>query len=342
MSIVLVTGGSGFVGSHVIIKLLKAGHSVRTTVRDLKRQPDVRKMLAVGGVQDSGSNLSFFAADLTNDAGWNEATEGCEYVMHVASPFPIETPKHEDELIIPAREGTLRVLRAARDCKVKRVVITSSFAAIGYGQKEKHNFDENDWTDVTGSDVQPYTKSKTLAERAAWDFIEKEGNGLELSVVNPVGIFGPALGPDFSSSIGIIKQIMDGALPAAPRIYFGAVDVRDVADLHVLAMTAPQAKGERFLAIAGAELSVLDAAKILRNKFGKYAAKAPKSEMPDWLMKVMVLFVPKFKDVVPQLGVKRTATHEKATRMLGWSPLTNEECIIASGQSLIDLGLLKS
>lgn len=341
MSIVLVTGGSGFVGSHVIIKLLQAGHTVRTTVRDLKREPDVRGMLRVGGIQDAG-NLSFFAADLKNDAGWKEATAGCEYVMHVASPFPIENPRHEDELIIPAREGTLRVLRAARDCNVKRVVVTSSFAAIGYGQPGKRNFDENDWTNVDGSDVQPYTKSKTLAERAAWNFIKDEGNGLELTTVNPVGIFGPALGPDFSSSIGIIKQILEGALPAAPRIYFGAVDVRDVADLHLLAMNKPEAKGERFLAIAGPELSVLDAAQILREKFGKYAAKAPKSEMPDWLMKLMVLFVPKFKDVVPQLGVRRNATHEKAARMLGWSPRSNEECVIASGQSLIDLGLLKT
>src|SRR5487761_1898428 len=184
MSTVLVTGGSGFIGSHSILQLLAAGHRVRTTVRSLKREGDVRAMLNEGGAEP-GDRLSFAAADLEKDAGWREAAAGCEYVLHVASPFPSTVPKHEDELIVPAREGALRVLRAARDAGVKRVVLTSSFAAIGYGQKEQAGpFDETNWTNLDGPDVLPYVKSKTLAERAAWDFISKEGGGLELSVVN--------------------------------------------------------------------------------------------------------------------------------------------------------------
>jgi nucleoside-diphosphate-sugar epimerase len=203
--LVLVTGGSGFIGAHCILQLLNAGYRVRTTVRSLEREADVRAMLKAGGAEP-GDGLSFVAADLENDAGWAEAAAGCAYVLHVASPFPQSVPKHEDELIVPAREGALRVLRASRNARVKRVVLTSSFAAIGYGQKEqKTPFDETNWTNPDGDDVQAYVKSKTLAERAAWDFIAKEG-GLELAVVNPVGVFGPVLGPDYSTSILLVQR----------------------------------------------------------------------------------------------------------------------------------------
>jgi len=215
---VLVTGGSGFIGSHCILQLLAAGHQVRTTIRSLKREADVRAMLKVGGAE-LGERLSFFAADLESDAGWREAVAGCDYVLHVASPLPPSVPKHEDDLIVPAREGTLRVLRASRDAGVKRVVVTSSFAAIGYGHKVRETpFTEADWTDPTGDDVAPYTKSKTLAERAAWDFLAREGGGLELSVINPVGVFGPVLGPDYSASILLVQRMMEGAMPGAPPI----------------------------------------------------------------------------------------------------------------------------
>src|ERR1700733_11123729 len=248
MSKVLVTGGSGFIGSHAIVQLLAAGYQVRTTVRDLKREGDVRAMLRNGGVEPDG-RLSFVTANLTSDTGWAEAVAGCEYVLHVASPLPPAVPKHEDELIVPARDGALRVLRAARDAGVKRVVLTSSFAAVGYGHPPSDRpFSEKDWTDPNGPDVGPYVKSKTLAERAAWDFIAREGGSLELSVVNPVGVFGPVLGPDFSPSIQIVQRLMDGAVPGCPRLSFGVVDVRDVADLHLRAMTDPAAQGERFLA----------------------------------------------------------------------------------------------
>src|SRR5579871_3780863 len=204
---VLVTGGSGFIGSHTILQLLAAGHQVRTTVRNLQREDGVRSMLRRGGAA-AVERLSFIAADLEKDMGWAEAVDGCEYVLHVASPFPETVPKHEDELIVPAREGTLRVLRAARDAGVKRVVLTSSFAAIGYGHPEQEApFNETSWTDSNADDVLPYTKSKTLAERAAWDFMTREGGSLELAVINPTGIVGPTLSRDYATSVGLVKRL---------------------------------------------------------------------------------------------------------------------------------------
>ncbi|MCK9915195.1 aldehyde reductase [Microbacteriaceae bacterium K1510] len=342
MSVVLVTGGSGFVGSHCILQLLSSGHHVRTTVRNLQREVDVRALLKRAGT-DPEDRLSFVAADLQHDTGWTEAVAGCDYVLHVASPFPPSVPKNEDELIVPAREGTLRVLRAARDAGVKRVVITSSFAAIGYGHEPRvAPFDESDWTDLNGANIAPYYKSKTLAERAAWDFIAREGNGLELSIVNPVGIFGPALSSDMSTSILLIQRLMSGSLPGCPRLYFGIVDVRDVADLHLRAMMHPAAKGERFLAIADNVLSMHDVATVLRNRMGAAARKVPQRQLPNWLMHVVALFDPAARLVLPELGKKKNATNEKARRLLQWSPRSSEEAIVATAQSLLDLGLLKS
>jgi nucleoside-diphosphate-sugar epimerase len=348
MSTILVTGGSGFIGSHSILRLMADGHRVRTTVRSLKREGDVRAMLKNGGavlagaILDGPGQLSFIAADLENDAGWAEAAAGCEYVLHVASPFPSRVPKHEDELIVPAREGALRVLRAARDAGVKRVVLTSSFAAIGYGHPRRDQpFDERSWTDPNGEDVLPYVKSKTLAERAAWDFIDREGRGLELSVVNPVAVVGPVLGPDFSTSIFLVQRMMDGAMPGCPRLYFGVVDVRDVVDLHVRAMTDPAAKGERFLAVAGDFMSMVDIAKVLKNRMGPAARRVPTRQLPDWLVRLAALRDPAVKQILPELGKRKNATNEKARRVLGWTPRSNEESIVATAESLVRLGLLK-
>ena len=338
---ILVTGGSGFIGSHCILQLLAAGHQVRTTVRSLKREGDVRAMLKEGGAEP-GNRLSFIAADLENDAGWPEAVAGCDFVLHVASPFPATVPKSEDELIVPAREGALRVLRASRDAGVKRVVLTSSFAAIGYGQKpQQQPFNETNWTDPNAADVLPYAKSKTLAERAAWDFIAKEGGNLELSVVNPVGVSGPVLGPDYSTSILFVQRMMDGAVPGCPKLYFGAVDVRDVADLHMRAMTDRAAKGERFLAVAGDFISVLDMAKILKRRMGAAAKRVPTRELPNWLVRVAALRDPAVKQILPELGKRKNATNEKARSLLGWAPRSNEESIVATAESLVRLGLLK-
>jgi nucleoside-diphosphate-sugar epimerase len=341
MSKVLVTGGSGFIGGHAILQLLAAGHQVCTTVRSMNRESDVRATLKQAGTEP-GERLSFFVADLLNDTGWPAAVAGCDYVLHVASPFPAAIPQHEDELIVPAREGSLRVLRAARDAGVKRVVLTSSFAAIGYGHRPQTSpFNETDWTDPNGEDVTPYVKSKTLAERAAWDFIAKEGRGLEQSVVNPVGVFGPVLGHDYATSILIVQRLMDGAMPGSPKLCFGIVDVRDVVDLHLRAMTHPAAKGERFLAVAGDFMWIAEMAKVLKARLGSAAKRVPRRELPNWLVRLAALREPAVKQIIPELGKTKNATNEKARRVLGWTPRSNEDAVVATAESLVRLGLLK-
>jgi nucleoside-diphosphate-sugar epimerase len=340
MSLVLVTGGSGFIGGHCVLRLLAQGHHVRTTVRSLAREPEVRAFLKRAGAE-GGDRLTFAAADLERDAGWPEAVAGSDFVLHVASPFPPTVPKHEDELIVPAREGALRVLKAARAAGVKRVVLTSSFAAIGYGHRPQTiPFDERDWTDVSGDDVSAYAKSKTLAERAAWDFIAKEG-GPELSVVNPVGVFGPVLAPDTSTSILVVQRLMDGALPGLPQMAFGVVDVRDVADLHLRAMTDPRAKGERFLATAGDFMTFREIALTLKSRLGAAARRVPTRELPNWLVRVASLADPAVRQITPELGKSKNATSEKARRLLGWAPRSREDALVATAESLILLGLLK-
>jgi len=338
---VLVTGGSGFIAMHCIVKLLAAGHPVRASVRSLAREPEVRATLKAAGA-DAGDRLSFVVADLTADAGWADAVAGCDYVLHVASPFPLNVPKHEDELIVPAREGALRVLRAARAAGVKRVVQTSSFAAVGYGHPQMDRpFTEHDWSRPDGEGITAYAKSKTLAERAAWDFMAREGGDMELAVVNPVGVFGPVLGADFSTSIEIVKRMLDGALPAVPRITFGVVDVRDVADLHLLAMTHPEAAGERFLAVSGDFASLREIGLILKRRMGEAARRAPTRELPDWLVRVVALFDKSVGQVVPELGKRKNATSDKARRVFGWTPRSVEDAVVATAESLQRLGLLK-
>lgn len=339
--LVLVTGGSGFLGAHCILALLKAGYRVRTTVRSARREADVLAMLKAGGVEP-GDRLSFAMADLTSDAGWPQAVAGCDYVLHIASPFPPGVPKHEDDLIIPAREGALRVLRAARDAGVKRVVLTSSFAAIGYGKAPPYGrpFTEESWTDPT-TKVSAYVKSKTLAERAAWDFIAAEGGSLELAVVNPVGIFGPVLGSDHSTSTEFVQRMMNGAMPGLPRMSFGVVDARDVADLHVRAMTNPAAKGERFLAVSGDFMTLREIAQTVKRRLGDAAARVKTRELPDWLVRIVGLFDPEAAQLVTELGKVKNATNAKAVRVLGWAPRSREDALAATGESLVRLGLLK-
>jgi len=243
---------------------------------------------------------------------------------------------------VPAREGALRVLRAARAAGVKRVVLTSSFAAIGYGHPpQAEPFNETYWTDPQGDDVLPYAKSKTLAERAAWDFIAREGGPLELAVVNPVGVFGPVLGADYATSILLVQRMMDGAMPGCPRLQFGVVDVRDVAGLHLLAMTHPAAGGERFLALAGDFMALVDIAKVLKDRMGASARRVPTRQLPDWMVRLAALRDPAVKQILPELGKAKNATNEKARRVLGWTPRSNEEAIVATAESLVRLGLLK-
>jgi nucleoside-diphosphate-sugar epimerase len=340
MSQVLVTGGSGFIGCHCIAALLGAGHRVCTTVRHAGREADVRSMLAAAGA-GSIDRLSFASAELGSDAGWNAAAEGCDYVLHVASPFPADRPSHEDELIVPARDGTLRVLKAAHAAGAKRVVLTSSFAAIGYGHPPRATpFDESDWT-LPGAGVSAYAKSKTLAERAAWEFVAGQEGSPELSVVNPVAVFGPALGPWYSTSIRLIKRMLEGRMPGNPKLYFGVVDVRDVADLHLLAMTHPAAAGERFLATAGEFMSLQEIAQVLKSGMGESARRVRTRQLPDWLIRAAAWFNPLAREILPELGKRKSGSSAKARRMLGWQPRSSDEAVLAAGQSLVRLGLLE-
>lgn len=341
MARVLVTGASGFVAQHLILQLLAKGYSVRGTLRSMKRADEVRAVLAQ---HDPGAkDIELVEADLGADAGWTEAVKGCEFVQHVASPFPAVHPKDEMELIRPARDGALRVLRAAKAAGVKRVVMTSSMAAIAYGHGDKRAevSDETMWSNPDGPDNTPYTKSKTIAERAAWDYVAGkshggEGKGLELAVINPTGILGPALSKDVSTSLEIPIRLMNGKTPGLPRLGFSFVDVRDVAECHVKAMEIPAAAGERFIASEDF-VWFSEAAAMVREAFPAYDAKIPKRNVPDWLLKVMAVFQPIYKQTVTELGRTRRANNTKATRVLGVKFRTAKEALLSSAQSLIDL-----
>ncbi|WP_434031126.1 SDR family oxidoreductase [[Pseudomonas] boreopolis] len=335
---VLVTGGTGFIAQHCILALLREGYRVRTTVRSLAREAEVRANLKTGGAEPR-DRLAFVEADLGDDRGWAEAIAGCSHVLHGASPTPSGDQVREEDWVRPAVDGNLRVLRAARDAGVKRVVLTSAFGAICAGHPElKRPFDETDWSKLDG-DIWPYQKSKTLSERAAWDFIAREGGGLELSAVNPTAVVGPVLGPDYSHSIRMITDMLDGQR-GVPKINCGFVDVRDVADLHLRAMTHPAAKGERFLATAGESLWLIDVAKVLRRRLGTPARKAPMWELPNWVIRLAARRNPRIKGIATLLGRNMNATSEKAIRLLGWTPRSSEEAIVATAESLIRLGLL--
>ena len=299
---VLVTGGSGYIAGFLIRQLLGDGWRVHTTVRNPAREAALRPLL--GGDTDS---LRFFAADLTDDAGWAEAMAGCSHVAHVASPFSTNAPKDENELIVPAREGVLRALRFARAAGVTRFVQTSSVAAIAYGHgKGVHRFTEADWTNLNGNDVYAYVKSKTIAERAARDWVAGEGAALEFVSVNPSAVLGPVWNDDFSASIEVVRQLLGGLLPGCPDLGFGIVDVRDVADLHVRALNAPGIAGERFIA-AGPFLKLIDVARILKSAMPAEARKVPTRRLPDWLVRVSALFNPMIKQIVGELGNVRDA-----------------------------------
>jgi len=338
MKTVLVTGGSGFLGSWCVIELLRRGYSVRTTVRDLSREPALRA--AIASEVDAGDRLSMLVADLRNDDGWEEAVQGCDYVLHVASPFPPAQPKDPDELIVPAREGTLRVLRASLDAGVDRVVVTSSVAAITGGPKTASApLTEEDWSDPDSPRLSPYARSKTIAERAAWDLVRERGEVEKLAVVNPGAILGPALSDDRSYSLEAIERLLRG-MPGTPRIGFSFVDVRDVADLQLRAMIASEAGGERFIAV-DRFLWMSEVAEVLRERLGEEAAKVPKRTVPNLLVRGMGLFDPGIRSIVGQLGKKTTLSSEKAKTLLGWSPRPTQETIVDCAQSLIEQGVVK-
>lgn len=339
--LVLVTGGTGFVGSHVILQLLQQGYKVRTTLRSMKRKDEIIDMMKNGGISDL-TNLSFVETDLLKDDNWDKAVKDCTYVLHVASPIFLRLPKNEDEMIRPAVEGVRRLFKAARNAGVKRVVMTSNFGAVGYSHKDHTKvITEESWTDPNEKGLSAYNKSKVLAERAAWDFMNQEGGALELSVINPMAIFGPALNASLSSGFGLLLKVLDGSMKSIPDMRMGIVDVRDVADLHIRAMTHPEAKGQRFLALSGGTMSLLEISKFLKEKRPEIAKKAPVKPMPTWLLKLAASFNKQAKAILPMVGIYRNTTNEKAKIILGWQPRTNEEAILATVDSLIKFGHLK-
>ena len=315
-----------------MIELLRRGHRVRTTVRDLAREAEVRA--AIGSQVDPGERLDFLAADLGEDAGWERAAQGCDHVLHVASPFPPQQPKDADELIVPARDGTLRVLRAALAAGAERVVITSSVAAIGGGAKPGAALAEGDWTDLDNTSLTPYVRSKTIAERAAWDFAAEAGETNRVAVVNPGAILGPALSEDRSFSLQLIERLLKG-MPGIPRIGFSFVDVRDVADLQIRALTAPEAGGERFVAV-GRFAWTSEVAEILRDGLGEGAENVPTRQVPNLMVRAMAIFDPGVRSIVGQLGRKSNYSNEKARTRLGWSPRPLEETVVETGRSMLD------
>lgn len=350
---VLVTGGSGFIGGHVILELLAQGFPVRTTVRSLDREEAVRASLAEAGMsEEGGAALEFVAADLTGDEGWDAALDAVGHVIHVASPVMPGHVEDEQAVIVPAREGALRVLRAARGAGVRRVVLTSAFHAIAWGHPQDGRvFTEADWTVLDGQGTDAYGRSKTLAERAAWDFVagQRDGGpdgesggepGMELTTLLPVAVMGPLLGPKASGANQVVLRLLTGQVPGLLNVFFPVVDVRDVAAAHVTTMTAPEAAGERLLLAADPALSMAEIAGVLRDRLGGDAARVPTEVIPDDVVRAGAADNPALRAVVNDLGYARRFSTEKARRVLGWDPRPSVEAVVAAGVGMVDRGLV--
>ena len=335
---VLVTGGSGFIAGHVIRLLLAAGWQVHTTLRSLAREAELRQCLA-----EDGPRLRCFAADLCADAGWAEAVAGCRHVLHLASPLPAGMPRHADELVVPARDGTLRVLQAARAAGVQRFVMTSSTAAIAYGRgRGVHHFTEADWTPDHYPGITPYIQSKTLAERAARAWVAAHaGTGdeaMSFCTLNPSVVLGPVGGADFSASVLIIQRLLQGRLPACPDVGFGIVDVRDLAELHLRALQAPGLAGERFIA-SGPFTKLREVAAVLKGELGADARRVSTRALPDWLVHAAAPFSPLARAVAGELGAERHHSAEHTRQRLGWQTRPVAESIVDTARSLLVAGL---
>jgi len=331
---VLVTGASGYLGGWCVVQALERGYEVRATVRNPSREQELCAMIE--SQRDSSAGLSVVHADLASDDGWEEAVSGCEYVLHVASPFPASQPKDPNELIVPAREGTLRVLRAAFASGVKRVVVTSSVAAVRNfaGPLPDRPLNEDDWTDPDLPGLSPYPRSKTIAERAAWDLAREQNATERLAVVNPSAILGPLLSGHRSTSVGLVERLLHG-MPGMPRLSFSVVDVRDVAELHLLAMSAPEGAGQRFLAV-GPSLWISEMADILRERLGPEAEKVPRRTFPDALVRIAARFDPSLRSFTGDLGKRILFSSEKAEQRLGWKPRPVQDTLVDCANSLLE------
>jgi nucleoside-diphosphate-sugar epimerase len=337
---VLVTGASGFIAKHCIAELLRNNFSVRGTLRDMGRADAVRTSIARAGADASG--VEFVSADLLSDNGWQQAMQGCTYVLHVASPFPLQEPRNPEDLIRPAREGVLRVLKAATQAGIKRVVMTSSVVAITMPWPEApqgHVFTEADWTNPKRPDITSYIVSKTLAERAAWDYVKSEPRAPELAAVNPAIVLGPATDTDISSSHEVIKLMAKGAYPAAPKVGFPVSDVRDVAATHVLAMTTPAAAGKRFLTASGF-LRLIELGRLVADTLPDLKDEVPGRELPDWLVRLVALFDKRLQAVIPDLGHPRPVSNAQAQSVLGQTFRSAPEAGKSAALSLRELGVI--
>lgn len=337
---VLVTGGSGFIAGHCILQLLAKGYIVRTTLRSLSKEASARKVLEEAGMTN-GDHLSFVAADLLEDTGWAEAVAGVDGIFHVASPVMPGHVDNEDDVIVPAREGTLRVLRAARDAGVRRVVLTSAFHAVSWGHPHgDHVFTEKDWTVIDGPGVDAYGKSKTLAERAAWDFVSSDGGAPELTTMLPVAVMGPVMGREVTGANHVVQRLLTGAIRAFPDLYIPIVDVRDVGDAHIRAMTHPQAAGERFLLSNGRSVAMKDIGAIIKAELGEAADRVPSRSMPSLVVRIAARFRKELRPFVRDLGYAKQTSNEKARKLLGWNPRAPRAAIVDAAKSMLNRGLV--
>ncbi|WP_339880043.1 NAD-dependent epimerase/dehydratase family protein [uncultured Algoriphagus sp.] len=339
--IVLVTGGSGFVGMRIILQLLNRGYEVRTTIRNRKSIDKVKSALSANNIV-SFERLSFLEAELTEDTNWARAMEGCSYVLSVASPVFFDKPKNEEEAIRPAVNGILRILKFAKEARVKRVIMTSNFGAVGFTQTDKsRETTEEDWTkpDVKGLSV--YEKSKTLVEKAAWDFIKNKDSNLEFATNIPVAILGPSLDSHISGSFHLLGNLLNGTLKAIPNIPLNVVDVRDVADLHIRAMENPNANGQRFIASADGQISFPEIAELLRSQRPKVAQKVAKRLLPNWVLNMASVFNEQAKEGLFLTKMNRNVSNDKAKNLLGWKPISSQEdTILSSVDSMVKFNLL--
>lgn len=340
---VLVTGGTGFLARQIILQLLQTGYRVKTTVRNLAATTELKETLIAQGVTNI-DHLSFAEAELTKDDNWQEAMQGCKYVLSVASPVFFEKPKNEQEAIRPAVEGILRILKFAKRGAIQRVVMTSNFGAIGFTQTDKsRETTESDWTDTTAKGLSVYEKSKTLAERAAWDYIQTEGGGLGFVTINAVAILGPTLDAHISGSFHLLKNLLNGSMKAIPDIPLNIVDVRDVADLHIRAMLTPEARGQRFIASANGQISLPEIAALLRKERPDMSQLVATRRLPTWILNLGSLFSAQAKEALLLIRMNRKVSNQKARTILGWKPIApQEETLLASVDSLVKYNLIKT
>jgi len=339
MERILITGGSGFLATHALLKLLKQGHPVRVTVRGAEKKAFVEKVIVEHA--PLGGSTEIVEADLLQDAGWAQAMEGCGGVFHMASPFPLKTPKDPQVLIRPAVEGTQRVIRAAAAAGIRKVVLTSSCAAVSYGKggREEGAFTEEDWTDPDSQDTTPYIRSKTLAERAAWDLVADECSQVKLTAINPGLVLGPLLGRSYGGSVELVWRMMAGEMPAAPHVGFNIADVRDVADLHYLALTNGSTDGQRYIC-ADSWMWFRDLGRMVKEAYPDIAVNSPTGSVPSWLVRLVALFDDELKQILIELDQKRVVDTSKAQKELGWKPRPAEDSVRETCESLVRYGLV--